>query len=438
MALLVSVILLLLNGFFVAAEFSLVAARRAVLKERAEQGGRLAALAEKLTGQLSEALAGAQLGITMASLGLGFVAEPAIAHLLEGGLVGPGGLSEDLARGIAIPVALTIVVYFHMVIGEMVPKNIAITTPETLSVALAGPFWLYMVLFRPVIRILNMVANGTVRLLGVDPVVAHHTGSSGEDLAFLISTSRRQGFIEDVEHRLLTGALTFAKRDAAEVMVPRTEMVAAPRRVTTTELERMCRETGHSRIPIYEGDLDHVIGFVHVKDLLTVPPDRGDEPIPPGLVRPILVVPESVHLDPLLLEMQRNRTHLALVVDEYGGTAGIVTLEDIVEELLGDIRDEHDLGLRRVVPLGENRFRVPGMLRTDEVKAEIGLELPQGEYETVGGFVMDALGRLPQPGDTVKVGDWTLVVRSLDGRRVDTIEVVAPATSDAGADSQPH
>jgi|FLYL01.1.fsa_nt_gi CBS domain containing-hemolysin-like protein len=431
MALLITVLLLLLNGFFVGAEFALVAARRTALRERAESGSRLARLAERLTEDLSEALAGAQLGITMASLGLGFVAEPAIAHLIEGGLVGLGRVPEGVAHTVAVPVALTIVVYFHMVIGEMVPKNIAITSPEGLSIALAGPFWVYMVVFRPAIRALNFVANATIRLFGVDPVTSHHTGSTGEDLAYLIASSRREGFIEDIEHRLLTGALTFSDRNASEVMVPRTEMVAAPKEVTPAQLERMCRETGHSRIPIYEGDLDHVVGFVHVKDLLGVPPGDVDRPIDPSLIRPILVVPESVRLDPLLLEMQRNRTHLALVVDEYGGTAGIVTLEDVVEELLGDIHDEHDLGLRRVVRLGPNRFRVPGMLRIDELAAEIGLELPEGEYETVGGFVMDALGRLPQPGDRVEVGDWTLVVTSLDGRRVDTVEVIGPRVEEA-------
>lgn len=422
MAVIATVVLLLLNGFFVAAEFAFVAARPSVFRDGADRGSRLSRMALGITDRLSDALAGAQLGITMASLGLGFVAEPAIAHHLERGIGVLAPLSAATAHAIAIPIALAIVVYFHMVIGEMVPKNIAIAGPERASLALALPFRIYMATFSPLIRLLNFLANGVIRVFGVDPVASHHASSSGEDLAFVISVSRRQGFIHDIEHRMLTGALTFSNRDAAEAMIPRTDVIAAPSSITPAELERLCNRTGHSRIPIHEGDLDTTFGFVHIKDLLAVPRDQRNHQLDPDLIRPILAIPESAHLDTVLLAMRRNRAHLALVVDEHGGAAGIVTLEDVVEELVGEIRDEHDLGLRRVVTLGPDRFRFPGMLRLDEVRAEISLSLPQGEYDTVGGYIMDALGRVPEPGDVVELGNWRLQVKSLDGRRVDVVE----------------
>lgn len=430
-ALVATVVLLILNGFFVAAEFALVAARRASLRERAERGSRSASWAVRLTDDLSGALAGAQLGITMASLGLGFVSEPALAGLIEAGLEALVELPEGVEHAIAIPIALTIVVYFHMVFGEMVPKNIAISTPEAASIILAPLFWLYMLVFRPAIAGLNGIANGVLRLLRIDPVDASHRPASGEDLGFLISASRQEGFIEELEHRLLTGALTFSERDAAEVMIPRNRVVAASAEVTPAELEQLVVTTGHSRIPVYRDDLDHIVGFVHHKDLLRVPESQRERPLPADLVRPIPAVPESARLDPVLLEMRRDRAHLAVVIDEHGGTAGIVTLEDVIEELVGDIRDEHDRRLgSRAIRLAEDRFRLSGMLRLDEVAEVCGLDLPEGEYATLGGFIMTELGRLPSPGDQVEHDGWVLEVRALDGRRVDVVEAVRKAAEE--------
>ncbi|MFN2388510.1 MAG: hemolysin family protein, partial [Actinomycetota bacterium] len=340
----VGVALLLLNAFFVAAEFAAVAARRERIESLA-QGGKLAArTAIKSSRELSFMLAGAQLGITMASLGLGFVAEPAVAHLIEAGIEPFVALPSGVLHAISFTVALAIVSFLHMVVGEMAPKNIAISRPERSALVLAIPFRAYANLFRPFIHVLNHMANGLVRMLRVEPVDELRSIHSIEDISAVISESARGGYLGKFEHLLLSGAVRFGERDAGSVMIPRTEIVALPATATPVEIEQVLVTSGHSRLPVYRDDLDQVLGFVHAKEVLAVPEIDRDRPLRSELIREMLVVPESRKLHPLLLDMRRERRHFALVVDEHGGTAGIVTLEDLLEELVGDIRDEHDQG----------------------------------------------------------------------------------------------
>ena len=415
--LLIAVVLLILNGFFVGAEFALIAARRSKIEQLAEEGNRKAKVALRSVRELSFMLAGAQLGITMASIGLGAVAEPAVAHLIEGALE-PTPLPEAALHSIAFVIALTIVVFFHMVIGEMAPKNIAIAEPERSALLIAAPFRVFTTLFKPFIYLLNVIANGGVRLFGVEPKDELHNVHTSAELGIVISESARGGVIDRFEQRLLSGAIAFGHRDAASVMIPRTDMVAIEVTTTPAEIEQLALETGHSRFPVYVENLDNVIGFFHAKDLLKVKKSDRDRPFSRRLVRQMLVVPESLKLHPLLLGMRRGRQHVALVLDEHGGTAGMVTLEDLLEELVGEIRDEYDdteLGIEKV---GESRWVIPGSLHVDEARSRLELDLPEGEYETVAGFLMDRLGRIPKNRDEVEHDSWKFRVMTMHRRRV--------------------
>jgi len=386
-ALVAFVALLLLNGLFVGAEFAFVAASREVITDRAAGGSARAGAALREMKNLSVALAGAQLGITMASLGLGFVAEPAIAHLIQDALHRWIDIPIGVAHGIAIPIALAIVVYLHMVVGEMVPKNVAIAEPERAALALALPFRISIFLFRPLVAFLNSMANGLLRLTGIDPTVSVHPPATGADLSFLIAASRRDGLIKGLEHRMLSGALAFSDRSIAEVMVPRTLVTAAS--VTAT---------------------------------LRIPTADRLNAVPTDAVRGLPVVPESASLESVLMEIRSRRTHMALVVDEHGGVSGIVTLEDLIEELVGDLVDEHDPVSPGVVRLGPDHYRLPGMLLLSEVAEAIGVVLSDGDWHTLGGFVMAELGRVPRLSDRVLAEGWEFTVVRLERHRVKMIE----------------
>jgi CBS domain containing-hemolysin-like protein len=416
-ALLWMVLLLLANGFFVAAEFAYITARRNVLEQTQ---GRSAHIAVRLSKDLSLSLAAAQLGITMASLVLGAVAEPAVASIFEL-LFGFLPLSESVIHGISLVIALLIVVFLHMVIGEMAPKNIAISAPERSALTLALPFRGFILLFRPLIAFLNATANAVLRLFGVPPADALDVGHSAEDLAVIIGTGRKEGVIEDFAHRLLTGAIVFGDLDASEVMVPRPDIQAAPIETPVSGIQEMMRITGHSRVPIYAGDIDDIIGLIHVKDLMADDIERY-APLDPSLLREPVVIPETAPLRSVLDEMRQARTHLAVVVDEHGSTAGIITMEDIAEELVGEISDEHDRREQVVSVEPNGRIVAAGTVRPDEL-ARYGVKLPSGDYETIGGLVMERLGRLPRRGDIIEDQGWRLRVRSTDGRRVGEVEI---------------
>jgi CBS domain containing-hemolysin-like protein len=340
----IAMLLLLANAFFVAIEFAFVTSRRERLEPMAADGRRTATVALGSMRKLSLQLAGAQLGITMASLGLGFVAEPALGHVLESWL-DPFDLPASVMRGIAFGVALLIVTFLHLVIGEMVPKNLAIAGPERTVLALALPNRLYVTAFGPVIRFLNAVANAVVRLIGLEPKEELASAHTPEELAAILARSRREGTIAGSQADLLTGALDLAERPVRDVMVLRRDIVAVTLRTRMADVERLVRERGHSRLPVVGRDLDDIVGFVHVKDLLrTTASDR--DPISLGRLRRMLVVDEGTALADVLLRMQSSRLHLASVTDAEGRTVGLVSLEDVLESMVGDIRDESD----RVLP----------------------------------------------------------------------------------------
>jgi CBS domain containing-hemolysin-like protein len=340
--LLLTVVLLIANGFFVAVEFALIATRRTKLEEMADGGSARARLALGAMRHLNLQLAGAQLGITMASLMLGYVAEPAVSSLIESGIERVVSIPEGLLHTIGFVVALTIVSFLHMVVGEMVPKNIAIAAPERTLLSLALLNRAYVTVFGPLLRVLNGLANAGVRLLGIEPQDELASSASADELAAMLGASRDEGLIEEMAHQLLTGALDLGDRRITTVTVPTSEVVWLPRAATPEEAEALVVSSGHTRLLVAGEGTDDVLGFVHAKDLLTISESARDRPIPLSRVRRMLVLGEDTSLDDALLAMQQARIHVGVVSDGEGRTVGIATLEDVIEALVGDIRDESD------------------------------------------------------------------------------------------------
>lgn len=334
--------LLVANGLFVAVEFALIASRRTKLEELAAEGRATARVALSSMRQLNLQLAGAQLGITMASLLLGYVAEPTVAGLVERSVDWAITVPEGLLNTVGFVVALTIVAFLHLVIGEMVPKNVALAAPERTLLALALPNRAYVTVFGPLLRILNGLANAGVRLLGVEPQDELATAATGDELAAMLGASRDEGLIEEVAHQLLTGAIALGDRSITSVLVPTDQVVWLPRSATPEEAEALVVSSGHTRLLVAGRDHDDVLGFVHAKDLLTVAAQARNRPLSLARVRRMLVLPAATSLDDALLAMQQARVHVAVVTGETGATLGIATLEDVIEALVGDIRDESD------------------------------------------------------------------------------------------------
>jgi CBS domain containing-hemolysin-like protein len=417
-AILVGLVLLALNGFFVAAEFALLAARRSRIEQLAGEGDRRARHALAGIKELSLMLAGAQLGITICSLLLGAVAEPAIAHLIEGALDGLVDLPDGAVHAISFAIALSTVVFLHMVVGEMAPKSWAISHPESSALTLARPFRAFVLLFRPVIRLLNLAANGVVRAVGVEPQDELALAHSSADLLLLLEESAGHGAIEADEHRLLARTLELSGLDAADAMTPRRDIVAVAGAASATAVGEASRTSGRSRVVIHDGDLDHVLGVVHAKDVLLLDPGERATTTAADLARPLPVTHTGHLLEDLLVEMRTGRQHLAVVVDELGVVAGVVSLEDVLEELIGDFEDETDRSTRRCRRLADGTYAVAGNLRPDELEERTGIGLPEGEWETVAGYVIDRLDRIPVVGDEVVVDGATIRVERLDGYAV--------------------
>jgi CBS domain containing-hemolysin-like protein len=406
---------------FVAAEFALVAVDRSRVDQQAEAGSRRARLVRGLLRRLSFHLSGAQLGITITSLVVGFVARPTVAELM----------SPPLAGGAALLLALVLVTMVQMVVGELIPKGIAIARPEATSRALAPFLRLYGTLFGPAIRFLNGAANATVRRLGLEPAEELSHVRSLPELELVIAASAREGTLAGSASTLLARSIRFGRKTAADALIPRVSVDAISGDATAEQLVRLAAETGHSRFPVYGADLDDIRGVVLVKRVHRVPPERRATTPVAELMDDVLAVPESRALEDLLFDMQERRQHLVVVVDEFGGTAGIVTLEDLVEEIVGEIDDEYDTGTPLLgAPGPAGTWVLPGTLHPDEVAEVCGFEVPEGAYETLAGFVLDRLGRVPEPGDRFEHDGWTVEVRRMERRRVAEVALRAPAPGD--------
>jgi CBS domain containing-hemolysin-like protein len=429
LAMVIAVALLAANGFFVAAEFALVAARRSRIEQLAAEGDRRARSAAAGLHELSLMLAGAQLGITMCSLGLGIIAEPAVARLIESAISGTGiTLPTGVSHAVAFVVALSIVVFLHMVAGEMAPKSWAIAHPEQSALLLARPFRAFAVVFRPVIWMLNQMANLVVRAVGVQPQQELAMAHSSADLILLLNEAAEEGSIESHEHELLARSIQLSGRVASSAMTPRSRVVAVDRATPLAELEQQAVRTGRSRIVVYDSDLDHPVGVVHARDLLTHELDRSAA-VAGDLVAPVMVTPDHLALERLFLDMRDQRRHLALVVDEHGVVLGLITMEDVLEELIGEFEDESDRVLLRVRRLPDGAYVLAGSVRPDELATRTGIELPEGQWDTVAGFLISSLGRVPNEGDRVEIDGAAFEVSSMDGVAVREVRVHRRAPS---------
>ncbi|HLU32032.1 MAG TPA: hemolysin family protein [Acidimicrobiia bacterium] len=400
-------VLIALNGFFVAGEFALVAVNRSRVDSQAAEGDRKAQRVAARLRDLSFELSGAQLGITITSLVLGAVAEPTVARLISPVLEGIGIESER----VSITTALILATGFQMVLGELFPKNVAIARPYAASLRVGLPMGTVNRFLRPLIQFFNRSANWTVRRFGIEPRDELVGLRSLQELEMIVRASSAEGELGVQETSLLTRAIAFVDKDAAEVMVPRVSVNGLPADASVNDLRRLAVETGHSRFPVYQGDLDTVIGIALVKDTFSVPVDQRDRVPVSTLASAPQVVPESMHLDTLLIELQRAGRTMAVVVDEYGGTAGIVTVEDIVEEILGEIQDEHDAALQ---PAERQPGTLSGSLHRHEVEDLSGFAWPEGGYETLNGFVTAELDRFPRPGDVIRAGAFRIEVLDVE------------------------
>ncbi len=418
-----AVVLLVLNGFFVTAEFALLASRRSRIEQLGAEGDRRARHVLAGLSELTLMLAGAQLGITMCSLGLGAVAEPAVAGIIEGVLGETLTLSDTTRHVIAFSIALSIVVFLHMVVAEMAPKSWAIAHPEKSALLLARPFRFFVSLFRPIIRMLNGLANLTVKAVGVEPQDERAMAHSPSDLLLLIEESAGHGGIAAEEHELLARSLELSGLTASDAMTVRRDIVAVGAEVTADMVAAEAHRTGRTRVVVHEGDLDHVRGFVHAKDVLRLANDTWSSTQAGSLTRPIMVTPEHHGLEDLLLEMRTRRQHISLVVDEHGMVLGLVTLEDVIEELIGDFDDESDRRLGDAELLDDGGWRIPGTMRVDLFEECTGVALPEGDWQTVAGYVIDVLDEIPAQGEHVHTDLGEFEVVAMDGYAIETLHV---------------
>jgi CBS domain containing-hemolysin-like protein len=415
--------LALLNGFFVAAEFALVKVRSTRIEELANRGNRMAAVTRRQIRALDVYLAATQLGITLASLGLGWAGEN-LAELLVRALrpsVQIPGISHHALGLIIAAIAFMGITFLHVVIGEQAPKTVAIQRPERISLFVAYPLLFFYRLFALPIGLLNLSARLFLRLFRLRPTSERELAHSEEELRMILTASQQSGVLKDSELDLVQHVFDFADKHARDIMIPRVDMVYLS---TTWPLERtmaVVNERGFTRFPLCDGDADHVIGMVHVKDLLTLA--TREAPDLRSIARELLMVPETKSIDQLLREFQYRKMHMAVVLDEYGGTAGLVTLEDVLEEIVGEIQDEFEQPRPEVVELGTNRYLVDGKALLEDLRDRLKLSISPNGVDTLGGFVLEALGGIPSPGDQVEAGGYRIQVREVEGQRIRKLEL---------------
>ncbi len=421
--------LIAVNTLFAGGQFALVAVDRYQMEELAERGSRRARPVLRALRTLSFQLSGAQLGITVSSLVLGFVVDAALAPVLRP-LIGwlPGVDSGSIAA-IAAGLALGLATILQMIFGELAPKNLAIARPRASAMLFAPPIVLFNSVFGPLIRALNAAANWTMQRLGIEPREELEGVRSVHELRGTLRWAAREGALHGVEPELLDRALSLREKTARDVLVPRPSVAALPADATLSDLAQSARTSGFSRFPIYTPTGDDVQGIAHVKDVFGVPaPARASTPAA-ATMQPPLVVPMARDLQSLLVDMQAKQLPMAVVVDEFGSPAGIVTSEDVVEELLGEIEDEHDRPRTLAVQAGERTFTVEGLIRREELRDATGFELPKGRIETLAGLLLALFQRIPQAGDRVTYGRWSFQVEAMDGNRIARVQVTAPPES---------
>lgn len=418
-------LLLLINGFFVAAEFAIVRARKTKIEQLTKDGNVDAKLALKALEDMNFFIAAVQVGVTIASIGIGWFGSPTIEMMMKP-LLDEFPAAHTYIAAITAVVAFLVVTFLHVVLGEQVPKCIALQYPEKISLYVAKPMDIFMTISKPFVWILNKSCNGILHLLRV-PVSSARVVHTIEDLDLLVDTSYDEGVLNETEKDMLHNMFKFSDLTAREVMIPRTDMVCVPIDMPLNELNNVAAENQYTRYPVYDGDIDHITGLIHVKDLYSL--SLKDEVCPIDKIqRKIMLVPETITMDNLVIEFKKNKAQMAVVVDEFGGTSGIITLEDVLEEIFGDVQDEFDeeaeTDIKEIKP---NHYLVNGMMRLDEIASFF--DIPQEKLEvedvdTIAGLVVKELGRIATVDDFVKYDDFTFTVKEVDGARITKILLV--------------
>ena len=419
----VIVVLLVLNGYFVAVEFALVRSRRTRLQAMVRAGDPVARFALAASGNLARVLSASQLGITLASLGLGWTAESALGHSFGAFFASfPVPVEESLRVSIGAIVALLLATYLQVVFGELAPRAVALNHPEQIAKWLAPPLLAFAWIASPFIAVLNFSAGGVLRLFGQSSKIQRETVHSPDELRMLVEQSEEQGALETTDAEMLGKVFAFSEKKAREVMTPRTDIIAMTADASLDDALEVVEEAGFSRFPVYDESIDNIIGMVHVKDLLGVLREKLDEFTVRDVMREVHVVPGSREVEEVLADFKKRKEHMAIVLDEYGGTAGLVTMEDLLEEIVGEILDEYDETIEaRVGAVSGGETLVEGAAVIREVNETYGLTVPEEDYTTLGGYVFGVLGRLPVVGDRVSGGGASFIVRAMDGRRIETL-----------------
>jgi CBS domain containing-hemolysin-like protein len=417
------VLLVVANGFFVAAEFALVAVRRSRIDDQASHGDASAKVVQGALAKLDRYISATQLGITVASLALGWIGEPALAALIDGlfkrlGIEAPAAVTHSAA---AVTVAFLIITFLHIVVGELAPKSVALARPEAVSKFVARPLIAFSTAVYPFIWLLNGAANLLLRMFRVRPTTEGDRINSPDELRLLVMQSREHGMLNEADTAMLAGVFDFHDKKARDVMRPRTEIVALPVDASVDEVWQLVRAERYSRYPVYRESLDDVIGVFLAKDLWLH--DVATPFVLAEHVRPAVYVPDNRAAERVLDDLRKRRAHMAVVLDEYAGTAGIVTLEDLIEEVIGDINDEYDFASRLAVE-ADGVLELSGALSLVDVRSDYRLAIPDGDWNTLGGFVFGQLGHVPHIGDRVQFPGGELEVVAMDGRRVAAVRVI--------------
>lgn len=433
--LLLVLFLVFLNGFFVAAEFALVKVRQTRLTQLVNEGNKRAHYAQKVTQKLDGYLSACQVGITLASLGLGWVGEPAIAHMIVEPLLGSSGLPDYMISAISFGVAFAIITFLHIVLGELAPKSLAIQKAEETSLWVAAPLMFFYKLLYPAIWFLNGTANQLMKRLGFEPISEHEAAHTEEEIRILVNQSHQSGHIDQTELALVEHVFDFSETLARETMIPRIDMVCLYTTNTFEENLEIIRTQRHTRFPVAAEDKDNIIGFVHATDFYLAALQDGYVELD-TLLRPVLTVPETMEISTVLRLMQKKRSQMAIVIDEYGGTAGLVTMEDILEEIVGDIQDEFDEDERPDIEQVENGLSVSGMLMLADLNDHLPFDLESEDVDTVGGWLYSQLEEEIAVGASVEWENHLFTVTQMDNHRVTRV-MITKIASDEAAPSEP-
>ena len=430
-------LLVMTNAFFVAAEFALVSVRRTRVAELLHQGNRAARWVSKAISDPERFIAAIQLGITLTSLALGWIGEPALSVFIEPLVrLFPAEIEATVSQSIAAGLAFALITFLHVVVGELMPKSIALQHPERTSLLVARPITMTEALFKPAIWLLNGTAGLLLKLLGVQPATGHEMVHSVEELKMLVTASAERGVFGDEEQEMIHALFDFGNLLVRQVMVPRTEVIAVPADATVDQVLCTFTEHPYTKLPVYEGDLDQVLGILHLKDVVrALQSGENGRRTARSLMREAIFVPESARVDALLGRFRATNQHIAIVLDEYGGTAGVVTLEDLLEEIVGEVRDPFDTEAE-IQPLPDGSALIDGLTLIDEVNEHFDLHLSDPHYDTIAGYVLGKLGRMAKVGDTVQQDGVRLRVEALDGLRIARVSLTRLQEDKPPADAQ--